>query len=45
MKEQVEAAARQQGVRPAVVIRWSLEDWLRNNGPEVTGSADGSDRA
>lgn len=31
MKQQVQAAARLQGVRPAVIVRWSLEDWVRNN--------------
>jgi predicted transcriptional regulator len=35
MKHKVEAAARRQGVKPAVVARWAIEDWLTNNAPAV----------
>lgn len=40
MKRKVEAAAKGQGVRPAVVARWAIEDWLNNNG--VTEQPDDS---
>lgn len=37
MKHQVEAAARQYGVKPAVIARWSIEEWLtRNNAADST---------
>lgn len=37
MKNQVEAAARLHGVRPAVIARWALTDWLTSNAPVNAG--------
>jgi hypothetical protein len=45
MKIKVEAAARQQGVRPAVIVRWGLDDWLRGNAPAVSGDSTGTEGA
>lgn len=38
MKQQIERAARRHGVRPAVVARWAVEEWLANNAPQNTGA-------
>jgi hypothetical protein len=42
MKNQVEAAARRQGVKPAVIARWAIEDWLTNNAPADSTGTDQS---
>jgi hypothetical protein len=42
MKQKVEAAGRLHGVRPAVIARWALEQWLTINLPADDEDATGA---
>jgi hypothetical protein len=37
MKQRVEAAAKRHGVRPAVVARWAIDEWLSEQAPQNDG--------